>query len=671
MNSPRLPILFINVLMIAGLLGGQKNARADSLYTFNRPPLLPSPYTELPLGAIRAQGWLLQQLKTQARGLTGRLDEVYPQVCGQRNGWLGGDGDGWERGPYWLDGLLPLAYILKDPRLIEKTKPWIEWSLNNQREDGYFGPIPFKTPPAPEPGLQKTRRRDWWPKMVMLKVLQQYYSATGDPRVLELMTGYFRYQLQHLPATPLGHWSFWGQRRGGENLAGIYWLYNRTGDDFLLDLAQLVYCQTMPWTDIFIRRDLASNNPLADYHCVNMAMAVKQPLVYYQQHADDKYLQAVKQCLDDLRVFHGQVQGMYGADEPMHGNNPTCGSELCTAVELAFSLESILKIVPDVAFADHLEKIIYNALPAQIDENYTTRQYYQMANQVQIKRQNYNFITENGNRLVYGVLTGYPCCTCNMHQGWPKFVQNLWYATKDGGLAALVYGPSRVTAKVAGGQTVNIEEKTSYPFDDHILFTFECKKPVLFALHVRVPAWCERASIEINDELWQSPGGNRIVEIRRTWQEGDRLELTLPQKVTTSEWYERSIGIERGPLVYALKIAEEWKKVNGTGHNGDYFEVYPKSPWNYGLPEGVQWDTEQHFKVKTRNPSDRPWTPHNAPVVLETFGKQLPHWQLYNGMAGPVPAGPDGSVKNAETVPITLIPYGCTTLRIAQFPVVR
>ena len=79
-------------------------------YLFNRAPLEEVSYAELPLGAIRPEGWLKEQLKRQADGLTGHLDEIYPEVMGPDNAWLGGEGDAWERGPYWLDGLLPLAY---------------------------------------------------------------------------------------------------------------------------------------------------------------------------------------------------------------------------------------------------------------------------------------------------------------------------------------------------------------------------------------------------------------------------------------------------------------------------------------------------------------------------------------------------------------------------------
>lgn len=135
-------------------------------------------------------------LVRQKNGATGQMDKLYPLVMGERNGWLGGDGDQWERGPYWIDGLLPLAYILDDAQLKAKVQPWIEWALKSQREDGFFGPA--KDYPG-EAGIQRDNSHDWWPRMVMLKILQQYYSATNDQRVIRFMTDYFRYQLKTLP----------------------------------------------------------------------------------------------------------------------------------------------------------------------------------------------------------------------------------------------------------------------------------------------------------------------------------------------------------------------------------------------------------------------------------------------------------------------------------------
>jgi hypothetical protein len=170
-------------------------------YVNNRHPLLAKPYIELPIGAIRPAGWMEEQMNRMRTGMTGHLDHIYEPVMGQRNGWLGGDGDVWERGPYWIDGLLPLAYIMNDKALIAKVQPWIEWALASQKPDGYFGPDTDRTP---ERGLQRNNAHDWWPKMVMLKVMQQYYSATGDERVIAFLTGYFKYQLQQLPNNRLG-----------------------------------------------------------------------------------------------------------------------------------------------------------------------------------------------------------------------------------------------------------------------------------------------------------------------------------------------------------------------------------------------------------------------------------------------------------------------------------
>ncbi|MDD2642630.1 MAG: glycoside hydrolase family 127 protein, partial [Bacteroidales bacterium] len=401
---------------------GSRESQAQ--YIVNREPLQPNPYIELPLGSIQARGWLLEMLERQRSGITSSLDELYPQVMGIRNGWLGGDGDQWERGPYWIDGLLPLAYLLDDADLKSKVQPWIEWTLSSQREDGFFGP---STDFSYEKGVQRSNSKDWWPRMVMLKVLCQYYSATADERVISFMTNYFRYQLNTLPQTPLGNWTFWAEYRACENLQAVLWLYNITGDGWLLDLARLLHSQSIDYTHIFLDTD--NMKKTASIHGVNLAQGLKEPVIYWQVQADEKYLNAVKKGLQDIRDYNGIPNGMFGADELLHGNNPTQGSELCTAVELMYSLEQMIRITGDTEYADLLEKIAYNALPAQISDDFTSRQYFQQANQVLVTRNIHNFDINHGETdLVFGLLTGYPCCTSNLHQGWPKFTGNLWYA---------------------------------------------------------------------------------------------------------------------------------------------------------------------------------------------------------------------------------------------------
>ncbi|MFD0793599.1 beta-L-arabinofuranosidase domain-containing protein [Mucilaginibacter litoreus] len=662
--------------VIFALLASSVSAQSPVVIT-PRAPLKQDVYQELPLGAITPKGWLREMLIKQKNGATGRLDELYPLVMGKRNGWLGGDGDQWERGPYWIDGLLPLAYILKDKELIAKVKPWIEWTINSQQSDGYFGP---SRDYGPEPGVQRDNSRDWWPKMVMLKVLKQYYMATGDKRVVNLLTNYFHYQLKELPSKPLNHWTFWAQQRGADNLMVVYWLYNITGDKSLLQLAELLHRQTYDFTNAFLHTNVLST--MGSLHGVNLAQGMKEPIIYYQQHTEPQYADAFKRGLADLTRFDGMAHGLFGGDEMLHGNNPTQGSELCTAVEMMFTLESALAITGDVNYADRLEKIAFNALPSQTTEDYMARQYFQQANQVMLTRNNgHNFdVNHNGTDLCYGLLTGYPCCTSNMHQGWPKFTQNLWYATADKGLAALLYSASEVNAMVADGKKITIKEETNYPFEEAVRFTisFEQKNAqAIFPFHLRVPNWCNMATIKVNGEPLQQGKGGEIVKLNRKWKNGDKVELILPMHIFKNTWYENSVSVERGPIVYALKIGEREKQVQNTkdpiAYGSNYIEVLPTTPWNYGLPELPSKNLDERFVIaKTANLATYPWNQENAPVRLKTQAVRIASWQLYNDMAGPLPYSViynEGVAKQKEEE-ILLIPYGCTKLRISQFPVV-
>lgn len=170
------------------------------------------------------------------------------------------------------------------------------------------------------------------------------------------------------------------------------------------------------------------------------------------------------------------------------------------------------------------------------------------------------------------------------------------------------------------------------------------KKTVRFPLHLRIPGWCKEGTITVNGKPFLKSGAGDIAVVEREWKSGDVVNLDLPMEVSVSRWYERSAVVERGPLVYALRIGEDWRKVEDDRKFGDrygdwYYEVFPTSPWNYCLIEDHvnACNTDNHFKVVEKPVQGYPWNPENAPVEIHAKGKRMKEWTLYNGSAGPLP----------------------------------
>ncbi|HZO84719.1 MAG TPA: beta-L-arabinofuranosidase domain-containing protein, partial [Verrucomicrobiae bacterium] len=389
--------------------------------------LAPLEAEPLPLGAIKPAGWLRRQLEIQASGLSGHLDEFWLDVA--ESSWIGGKAEGWERGPYWLDGFIPLAIHLDNADFKARAQKWIDYILKTQKEDGWLGPL--KGNPDPNSRLSQF---DVWPRFILLKAMTQWQEATGDTRILPAMSRFLRRLDQVLDEKPLAEWA---RVRWADLSLSIYWLYDRTREPWLLDLAAKVQKQGLDWTklgrdypyhekvtrtELEKFRDAAGGQWINDHfgatHGVNIAMGVKAPGVWSRQGGD---FAAALSLLQHLDRYHGQATGMFAADEHVAGRHPSQGTELCAVVELMFSIENLLAIKPHVGLADRLESVAFNALPATFSDDMWTHQYDQQVNQVVCKISKERIYSNNGPESnLFGLEPTFGCCLANLHQGWPK-----------------------------------------------------------------------------------------------------------------------------------------------------------------------------------------------------------------------------------------------------------
>jgi acetylornithine deacetylase/succinyl-diaminopimelate desuccinylase-like protein len=618
--------------------------------------LQPLTFSPLPLGQVRPRGWLADQLRIQADGLSGHLDEFWPDIRDSR--WFGGDAEGWERAPYWLDGVIPLAYCLDDASLKKKVERYVTAILDRQQPDGWLGPEA-----ANDSGDRKGY--DIWALFLALKMLTEYGSTGTATNRVQAAIERCLYRIEdHVIQTPLFSW---GRFRWFESLIPIYWLLDRRDCGCrLVRLAHTLKAQGFDWPLYFEDWPNTRPTPRGQWnqmaHVVNNAMAVKSAGLWYRLSRDSRDRAQVYRMMGELDQFHGTVTGVFTGDECLAGLSPVQGTELCAVVEYMYSLEQLIAVFGDPMFADRLERIAYNALPATFSPDMWSHQYDQQVNQVECSaRESRTWNTNGPEANLFGLEPNYGCCTANLSQGWPKFAASLWMRSRDNGLAAVAYGPCEVRTTVQG-VNVEVTTDTEYPFRDTIEIQVRVAEPVRFPLHLHVPGWARDASLTAPDGAVEQllPGAYHRLE--RDWQGTETLTVHLPMTPMVSRRQHNAVVLERGPLVYALKVEERWEQVHADQPlrqkpHADY-EVYPESPWNVAL-DLDEANVGEVVSFEERAVGRCPFSPDNAPVVASVPGAVVADWTAENGSATATPESPVAADSE------------CTNLRITEFPSLR
>jgi len=636
------------------------------------PVLAPLAFRPLPIAEIRPQGWLARQLRIQASGLSGHLDEFWPDIKDSQ--WFGGSAEGWERAPYWLDGVIPLAWLLDDETLKARITRYINYIVEHQRADGWYGPYPTDA---------VAKRYDMWAILLVNKVLAQYHAVSGDERVLNAVVKSLRAMFDGLDRTPLYDW---GKFRWYEGLVSAFYVYEETHQPWLLDLARKLRAQGTDYQALFETDDIKTATPRRGLwkwtkHVVNMGMAPKASALSWRLDRNSADRTFPGRMIEALDRYHGQVTGMFTGDECLSGRNPVQGTELCAVVEFMYSLEHLFSILGDPVFADRLELVAYNALPAAIAPDMWSHQYDQQVNQVQCTiNPDHNWSTNGPESNLFGLEPNYGCCTSNMHQGWPKFAAHLWMKTPDDGLVAAVWAPCVVRTHLRD-VAVTIAVNTDYPFRDQIKMVVTPERAASFPLLLRVPAWADGATVRIGGgaELAMKPG--TLHRLEHAWPAtATEIAVHFPMRARVSIRYNDAVALARGPLVYSLQIGEEWTRVNTEKPHrelphGD-FEVRPTTPWNYGLVVDER-RPEDGVRFEERPIGERPFSPDGVGVIAHVRGQRVPGWKVVRGWAGELAAtdsstaDPGKPLSDQPAEQVALLPYGSTNVRITEFPRIR
>lgn len=617
---------------------------------FNRAPLVPNACTPLSPGAIRPEGWLGKQLAL----LADAVSEDVPAL-------FAGD---WERELYALELVISLGWTLENDALKAEATRRVEAILDTQEESGWFGPA---------------QTRDYWPRILALRALRLYFEATADRRVLKFMDAFFKYQYRTHATHPLNDMAV---ARGGENILLALWMYNLTGQNYLLELCRRLREQTLDWPNYFhtfpntqpLSRTMRwarvkeafyeeKNEPLegdkrpyfrTQYYQTNgenIAVGLRAPGAINLFKSGFKEQGGFRFGWEKLMKYHGVAYGMYTADDHLNGSNPVQGTSLPAVAELLATLEALSgmgemsKELPDI-----FEKLAFGALPAAFSADMRRVQRVEQANQLLVSDEERAFYNAPTDATLYKGIAD-SCEAVRTLSAWPGVASHLWYATPDGGLWAMSYAPCCVRARLMD-VPVRLRVSGGYPFRESVRLEVAVKQPVEFPLYLRIPAWVRQPMIYLPDgEIMQVRAGETAC-VRRRWQSGDavRLELSATPRVTGG-WYHQSACVELGPLLMAF-APEPHEEADG--------RIETPEEWGWALVR------DEPMKAVREGEADAPFKSGEPPIKV--LAKAVPiDWKLSGASSAPVPILPRLNAKEAYT--IELVPFGWTDLRVSQFPI--
>ena len=599
---------------------------------------------------LKPEGWLKRQLEIQAEGLSGHLDLIWPDI--RESKWIGGDKDGWERVPYWLDGFIPLAFLLDDENLKRRAKKYVDAILAGQDEDGWICPCE----------REERSRYDVWPAFLICKVLVLYYDCTQDDRIEDAVYSAMKQLLAHISVHTIFDWA---AARWFECLIPLWWLYERRPEEWMLQLATILEAEGLDYVKLYSRFTF-ERPPKRRYwsqidHVVNTAMALKCRALMSRMTGEDPDEFALHMYRTVMK-HNSMPTGHFTGDECLSGDEPTQGSECCSVAEAMYSYEVLLAESGNGFWADLLEKEAFNSLPATTTADMWAHQYVQMTNQISARKypeESVPFNSNSGEANMFGLEPNFGCCTANFNQAWPKFALAVIMESKQG-LAVNMLVPSRAEVE-RDGKRFCVRVVSEYPFRDEAALEVTAESPVECEISVRIPGFVQHAWVDGKEA---KPGS--CVSIRKIWKDTVRIPVKLKIEGRLVDRPHGAKAFIRGSLVFSLPINAKVRALeyirDGVERKAPYcdYEMLPDSPWNYAF-------CSESFETEFGEIGEYPFSPQDPPVRIKT--RMVPiSWEEKDGICAGVPVT---AAALGEPEEVYLQPYGCTDLRMTEMPFLK
>ena len=600
---------------------------------------------------LKPEGWMLDQLRLQREGLNGNLDLVWPDIRDSK--WIGGDREGWERVPYWLDGFVPLAYLLDDEDLKARAKRYVDKILEFQEPDGWICPN----------GDKPRERYDTWAVILICKVLTVYYDCSGDERIPNVVYRVLKnyYELLSSEKIKLAKWA---KYRWFELFISLRWLRDTVGEEeWIYELGRIMIRQGMDYGMVSELWKTPINRWTYDTHIVNIAMMLKSEAEVCSLLGEE-YSDLAERFYSELRTYNGTPVEILTGDECLSGISPIQGTELCSVVELMYSFERLYLATGDTKWSQRLERVAYNALPATLSDDTWTHQYVQLSNQISCVPFDGNpiFRTNGRDAHVFGLEPHFGCCTANFGQGWPKLALSA-FIKNDSEVISSMLIPSSLRFEWKG-TPINIRLETNYPFENRLVYTVSAQNDTDMIFKIRIPSFAK--NLKVNGKakrkleyLTYSGFAQGVTVIEVEFEAEPKLEKR-PHGL---------YNVSYGSLVFSANIKAKYETVEyesyGVERKFPYcdYRISPESEWNFAF-------ASRDLKVKNKTVTGIPFSSKQPPVTVEA---DLCHidWGYADGYDNVCAKKPNSIKAQGNSFKMELYPYGCAKLRMTEMPMAK